>query len=155
MFMFKAEDMTGYKRCFNGDLVVNTLWAFMGALGVAWHDGIVSPDYHVYKLSDALLPKYLDIVCRSEPFKVQILRHSKGIWSSRLRLYPESLLGMRFPIPPTSIQQRIVNYLEDTFKRDSNLIAELKRSILLLEERRSALISAAVTGEIPVEEMGA
>ena len=88
VYMFKAEDMTGYKKCFSGDLVVNTLWAFMGALGIAWREGIVSPDYHVYKMSDELLPKYVDLVCRSEPFKVQILRHSKGVWSSRLRLYP-------------------------------------------------------------------
>ena len=33
--MFMAESLEGYKRCEAGDLVINTLWAWMGAMGVA------------------------------------------------------------------------------------------------------------------------
>jgi type I restriction enzyme S subunit len=33
--MFEAETNEGYKKCFSGDLVINTLWAWMGAMGVA------------------------------------------------------------------------------------------------------------------------
>ena len=63
------------------------------------------------------------------------------------------MLGMRFPFPPRNEQQKIVDYLEECFQSDVTLIAELERSIVLLEERRNALITAAITGEIPIEEM--
>jgi type I restriction enzyme, S subunit len=46
--MFEAETNEGYKLCFTGDLVINTLWAWMGAMGTARVDGIVSPAYNVY-----------------------------------------------------------------------------------------------------------
>jgi len=46
--MFEADDKAGYKRCLLGDLAINTLWAWMGAMGISPLEGIVSPDYHVY-----------------------------------------------------------------------------------------------------------
>ena len=47
--MFEAATTEGYKICLPGDLVINTLWAWMGAMGVAPEDGIVSPAYNVYE----------------------------------------------------------------------------------------------------------
>jgi type I restriction enzyme S subunit len=41
--MFEAETTEGYKICYPGDLVINTLWAWMGAMGVSPVHGIVSP----------------------------------------------------------------------------------------------------------------
>jgi len=46
--MFKAESNAGQKMCQPGDLVINTMWAWMSALGVSNHHGIVSPSYGVY-----------------------------------------------------------------------------------------------------------
>ena len=47
--MFMAETLEGYKICRPGDLVINTLWAWMGAMGVAFQRGLVSPAYNVYR----------------------------------------------------------------------------------------------------------
>ena len=47
--MFKAESYVGHKLCREGDLVINTMWAWMAALGVARQTGIASPDYAVYR----------------------------------------------------------------------------------------------------------
>ena len=47
--MFEAETTEGYKICLAGDLVINTLWAWMGAMGVSPVNGIVSPAYNVYQ----------------------------------------------------------------------------------------------------------
>jgi type I restriction enzyme, S subunit len=47
--MFLAETFVGYKRCRTGDLAINTMWAWMGALGCSPCDGIVSPSYNVYR----------------------------------------------------------------------------------------------------------
>lgn len=47
--MFMAETMEGYKLCEKGDLIINTMWAWMGALGTSNEKGICSPAYGVYK----------------------------------------------------------------------------------------------------------
>ncbi len=58
--MFEAESTEGYKVCYAGDLVINTLWAWMGAMGVSPMHGIVSPAYHIYTPCERLDPAYVD-----------------------------------------------------------------------------------------------
>ena len=87
--MFEAETTEGYKTCLPGNLVINTLWAWMGAMGVAQVQGIVSPSYNVYTTGPLLDPGYVDALVRMPVFAQEATRYSKGVWSSRLRLYPE------------------------------------------------------------------
>jgi type I restriction enzyme S subunit len=54
------------------------------------------------------------------------------------------------PKPPKDEQQRIVNYLSDVLGKIEELANGSTESICLLQERRSALISAAVSGQIDV-----
>lgn len=148
VYMFKAEDMTGYKICKPNDLVINTLWAWMGAMGVAWQEGIVSPAYHVYTPKPAMYPDYVDLLCRAKPFVAEVIRFSKGVWSSRLRLYPESFLDMRLAVPPLEEQKEMVRRMAVFADQDRQFQKSLNDSISLLRERRSALITAAVTGQL-------
>ena len=55
-----------------------------------------------------------------------------------------------FPKPPRDEQDSIVNFLEIQLKKFDTLTAEAQHAIDLLQERRTALISAAVTGKIDV-----
>jgi type I restriction enzyme S subunit len=151
--MFEAEDKTGYKRCLPGDLAINTLWAWMGAMGISSLEGIISPDYHVYTSKGRLLPEYIELLCRSRPFTAEVSRWSKGVWSSRLRLYPENFFEMRLPVPPLHEQRAIVDAVKVDQRRATSLREALQQSITLAKERRAALITAAVTGQIPMEEM--
>jgi type I restriction enzyme S subunit len=151
--MFEAESKEGYKRCSPGNLVINTLWAWMGAMGVSPEEGIVSPAYHVYELSDEILPGYVDALARTPAFTKEVTRFSSGVWSSRLRLYPEGLFEVRIPVPPLSEQKEIVAAIEKERARTREFEDALRKSIELLKERRAALITAAVTGRIPLEEM--
>ena len=155
VYMFQAEDKTGYKLCYPGDLVINTLWGWMGAMGISPLEGIVSPDYHVYTSKGLLLPEFVELICRSKPFVAEVNRWSKGVWSSRLRLYPENFFEIRLPVPPAEEQRQIVFDVETSQKKAKELTEILQQSITLAKERRSALITAAVTGQIPVEEMHA
>jgi type I restriction enzyme, S subunit len=155
VFMFKAESNIGYKLCYPGDLAVNTLWAWMGAMGVANQLGLVSPDYHVYVSKGELLPAFVEVLCRSKPFIAEVVRYSKGVWSSRLRLYPEAFFDIRFPVPPKDEQQAIVSALSNEHIRTAELESILQNSLALLKERRSALITAAVTGQLDREVMAA
>lgn len=62
----------------------------------------------------------------------------------------EILRSVQIPLPPISEQNEINKYLIKTNNSLDALIAEAKRAIELLQERRTALISAAVTGKIDV-----
>lgn len=149
--MFMAESMEGYKRCEAGDLVINTLWAWMGAMGVARQPGIVSPAYNVYQPIAELDPDYVDLLVRTPRFAEEITRYSKGVWSSRLRLYPEGLYEAWLPVPPKEEQQAIVTHIKQETEKIDAFAQATERTIALLQERRSALISAAVTGQLDLD----
>lgn len=149
--MFLAESFEGYKRVTPGDLVINTMWAWMGALGVSKHSGIVSPAYGVYRIdplqADAT---YIDALFRSRPYVAQMTRYSRGVWTSRLRLYPEVFLSLSAPLPPLDEQRQIANRLLELRREHADITDRLERAIALLRERRQAVIAAAVTGELDV-----
>jgi type I restriction enzyme, S subunit len=155
VYMFMAESVEGYKRCLSGDLVINTMWAWKGALGVAWEEGIVSPSYHVYRRRDRIEPRYFDYLCRTPEYITSINSWSKGIWSSRLRLYPDAFFEMMTLLPPLEEQQAIVELLERKAAAIDRLVKDTESHIALLGEYRSALISAAVTGQIDVRDAAA
>ncbi|MDE0432908.1 MAG: restriction endonuclease subunit S [Bryobacterales bacterium] len=152
VYMFEAETTEGYKICLKDDLVVNTLWAWMGAMGVAPVNGIVSPSYHVYKLTTRrLYPDFVNELVRLTLFAQEVTRYSKGVWSSRLRLYPEGFFEVFIPVPPKREQEEILSFLQEERHRLHDLETAVERAIALLRERRAALIAAAVNGRIEVK----
>ncbi len=148
--MFEAESTEGYKVCYAGDLVINTLWAWMGAMGVSPMHGIVSPAYHIYTPRERLDPAYVDALVRMPVFAQEAIRFSKGVWSSRLRLYPEGFYEICLPVPPRDEQRAIVAHIASETMKLDDLRAAAERSIALSKERRAALIAAAVTGKIAI-----
>jgi type I restriction enzyme S subunit len=56
------------------------------------------------------------------------------------------------PLPPMQEQEDIAVYLDQEALKFDTLTAEAQRAIDLLQERRTALISAAVTGQIDVRQ---
>jgi type I restriction enzyme S subunit len=148
--MFEAETTEGYKRVYPGDLVINTLWAWMGAMGVSSYSGIVSPAYHVYRARPTLESDYINALVRISAFAKEVSRWSKGVWSSRLRLYPQEMFQILFPVPPLEEQRRISEGIREQDAKMTELIQESEIGMTLLQERRTSLISAAVTGKIDV-----
>lgn len=153
--MFMAESNEGYKLVNPGDLIINTMWAWMGAMGVSSEQGLISPSYGVYTpISDALRPAFIDLMVRSKPFVAEATRRSKGIHSSRLRFYPDAFLDMRLPIPPLDTQDAMLGDVSSRLQREDELLRKNARAETLLREFRSALITAAVTGQIDVTTWG-
>lgn len=68
-------------------------------------------------------------------------------------LSPTRYGDLHVPIPPRTEQLEIVEHIDEAVARSNAFETDLEMSITLLKERRSALITAAVTGQIPVEEM--
>lgn len=144
--MFMAEDYTGAKLCKDGDLVINTMWAWMGALGVSSTTGIVSPAYGVYRqLEQRLRPRYMDWLFRTPMYVAEYTRRSTGVNSSRLRLYPDRFLDMPVVIPSIEDQDRIVAFLDQKTAEVDAAIAKKERLIELLAEQRGIQINQAVT----------
>ena len=144
--MFKAESYVGYKLCWPGDLVINSLWAWAYGLGVSQYHGIVSSAYGVYRLLSNLdNPQFVHWLVRSTSFQWELQVRSKGIWISRLQLTDEAFLGSPFPCPPLAEQAAIVRYLDHVDGRIGRCIDDKERLVGLLEEKRRAVVHRAVT----------
>ena len=63
------------------------------------------------------------------------------------------MIKIWFALPPISEQQAVVAEIEKVTGALDTLITEAQRAIDLLQERRTALISAAVTGQIDVRHL--
>ena len=64
-----------------------------------------------------------------------------------------TLGNLPVPVPPLDEQRRVVQALDEQTTTIGALVAETERFIELARERRAALITAAVTGQIDVREM--
>lgn len=146
--MFEAESLEGYKICKVGDIAANTMWLWAGAIGVSEYEGVISPSYNLYRQSgENYNPKYLDYLLRCTPLVQCYESMSTGIRASRLRLYPQQFLSIRFPVPPMAEQVEIVAYLD---KKCAEMDALIARKTALLEEMESykkSVIYEYVTGK--------
>lgn len=145
--MFKAASYVGSKLCQPGDIVINTLWAWMAALGASRHLGIVSPAYGVYRphRADSFNPAYLDYLLRTRAYVAEYIGRSTGIRSSRLRLYPNQFLDIALLQPPRPEQDQIVAYLRAQDAHVARLIKAKRDLIGLLTEQKLRIIDHAVT----------
>ena len=152
--MFKAASYAGHKLCRSGDLVVNTMWAWMGALGASTHSGIVSPAYAVYRprRPEGIVGIYVDGLLRSRPYVLNIVCRSTGLRASRLRLYPEEFFRLPIIQPPVEEQRRIVERIQGETAELGSAISRLEREIELLREYRARLVADVVTGKLDVRE---
>jgi type I restriction enzyme S subunit len=89
-------------------------------------------------------------------YYVLVAAASRGIFSESAgkstiaHLTAEALRRYRFTFPPSSEQTAIAAFLDNETAKLDALISEAEQAISLLQERRTALISAAVTGKIDV-----
>lgn len=145
-----AADFNTYKIARQGDVVFNKMRMWQGAVGVAPHDGLVSPDYTVAAATGALSPAYVGLLFRIGSFSAECARHSHGIVWDRLRLYWGGFREIELPVPPPDTQQEIVDCVIDATAKLDVLAFAMARTISLLKERRATLISEAVLGQLDV-----
>ena len=62
----------------------------------------------------------------------------------------DEIPNIKLPLPPLAVQQAVAAFLDRECARIDALIERAEQAIVLLRERRSALIAAAVTGQIRV-----
>jgi type I restriction enzyme, S subunit len=98
--------------------------------------------------NSSLHEDYLFNLLLSELFKNYVEPDLTGV--SVPHISPEQILSFQIPVPTYQEQKLIVEYINNEMAKIVSLIEQSNISVKLLQERRSALISAAVTGKIDV-----
>jgi len=97
-----------------------------------------------------LLPEYAVSLLRSPVARKQIEAASSGASPSMKNISNGAVAGLVLPFPPVDEQQVMLKRIsEQTTKLDA-LMAKVRTAMERLQEYRTALISAAVTGQIDV-----
>ena len=139
-----------YKCVHAGDIIVNIILAWMGSIGRSPHDGVISPAYDIWTPLEGVSSRYYHYLFRTKWFSGECYKRGKGIMMMRWRTYADQFGDIRVPFPTQQEQDYLVNLIEREESQVQNLISKCQRMIDLLQERRSALITAAVTGQIEV-----
>lgn len=146
-----AELEVGYQHICKGDLVIHTMDAFAGAIGISEDDGKATGEYAVCSpRSDDVNSEYYAYLlrCMARRQYIFILCPSVRERAPRFRFF--RFAPVLLPFPPRSEQDQIVERIKKSSARLKSLIAKTEQSIALLKEKRAALITAAVTGKIDV-----
>lgn len=151
----RSEDRSKYKVVTPGDLTYNMMRAWQGAFGAVTVNGQVSPAYVVARPVTDIDTSFVEQVLRTPQAVEQMRRNSRGITDFRLRLYWEEFKNIRIALPPVDEQIAILRSIRYETERFDALTAEAQSAISLLQERRTALISATVTGQIDVRTWSA
>ena len=107
----------------------------------------------VIRCGEKALPRFVLNFMRSKNFQEAVTLN----WSfgTQQNIGMGVVENLSVPVPPIEEQQRIAALLDSESAKFDALAAEANRAIELLQERRSALISAAVTGKIDVRSLAA
>ena len=94
---------------------------------------------------------YLLYSVRSESYLKQL--HSLPSGTKQANLSNEDVLNISIAVPSSIEEQNIISsYIAEQLSKYDSIIANSLSAIELLQERRTALISAAVTGKIDVRD---
>ena len=98
-----------------------------------------------------LLPRFLFWSFNSDYCQTSIRTVAKG--TTFLEITLDALRRIAVAAPPLAEQDAIVAFLDRAIVAIDVLMSEAEKAVDLLQERRTALISAAVTGQIDVREL--
>ena len=113
----RSEDKSLYKHVYLGDLVLNMMRAWQGAVGVVKSEAMVSPAYITAVPSAELYPLFMDFYLRRDEAIGQMNNLSYGVTDFRKRLYWDSFVKVLCHIPTVAEQERITvffTHLDDT-----------------------------------------
>ncbi|MCP1412913.1 restriction endonuclease subunit S [Paenarthrobacter sp. A20] len=113
----------------------------------------IFPDL-VYRLalSSSIDKHYLACFLSSSPARAQVESSARGSSGTMPKISHDQIRAWRIPLPSLSEQKEIAEFVRSQCDRIDDITVGASTAIELLRERRSALISAAVTGKIDVRE---
>lgn len=140
----KTDDNDNRKKVVSGDYVINSRSDRKGSSGLSRLTGSVSLINTVIT-PVGIDPFFCNHLLRSVPFQEEYYRWGKGIvadlWSTNF----SDLKNIKIPVPNPVEQRQIAAYLNRETAKIDRLIAKQQKLIKLLQEKRQAVISQAVT----------
>ena len=140
-----------------GTLVVSRMNtpALVGAAGLVREavELLYLPDRLWQVELEGVNPAFVHDWTRTSLYRAQIEIACEGTSSSMKNIDQASFRALAIAIPPRDEQDEIVKALEDSGQRSSEIATVARTAAALLRERRAALITAAVTGQIDVRSL--
>jgi type I restriction enzyme S subunit len=130
----------------SGDVLISTVRTYLKAIAhvpLAEDNLICSTGFAVLTASPRVVPRFLFYWISSDAFVGQVVARSVGV--SYPAINPGELMSLPFPPWPTNTQAAIAMFLDHELAGIDDLIWKKQRLIELLDEKRAALISRAVT----------
>jgi type I restriction enzyme S subunit len=146
-----VDESMAVSRVYNRDILLNITGASIGRSCVVpteFPPANVNQHVCIIRLSNIQYSSFAGWCFKSATIKTQIDLAQNG--AAREGLNFEQISGMLIALPSADEQQAISNFLDRETAKIDVLTAEAQIGITLLQERRTALISAAVTGKIDV-----
>ena len=109
--------------------------------------------YRIKLHKERVLPEFVSYYLGCTPVRGQIELGATGASSSMVNIGQSIILELSIAIASTEEQSQILSSIQREIVKLGTLTAEAERAIELLQERRTALISAAVTGQIDVRQL--
>jgi type I restriction enzyme, S subunit len=155
-----ADLEQAFSRVFASDVLLNITGASIGRVSLIPNNlGRTNVNQHVCIFrpqQEKVLPKYLYFLLCSQPAKEQILYCENG--TSREGLNFQQAGNLTFAVPPLEEQKTIARFLDYKTAQIDALIAKKASLLKKLAEKRSALISQAVTKgldpKVPMQDSG-
>lgn len=143
-----AEQMaeSGKYLCREGDVIYSKIRPALRKACIAPADCLCSADMYPLRGDEYLLNHYLLWFLLSEPFSAFAVLEADRVAMPKINR--ESLNALKLALPSVEEQEHISRILTRATTRIDALVEKTERSIELLKEHRSALITAAVTGQI-------
>lgn len=152
-------DTSGYKVVEHGDLVINKMKAWQGSLAVSEYNGIVSPAYHICKItSENICKKYLHYLLRDASYLPEYMRLSTGLRVGQWDLSFDDFKNIPFLVPPLAEQERIAAFLDAECAEIDAVLEKTRASIEEYKKLKQAVITQVVTkgvrGDRPMKDSG-
>jgi type I restriction enzyme S subunit len=146
-----ADSLEKYQLVEENDFVMNNQQAWRGSVGVSNYRGLVSPAYLIFSFDEEKVhPDFARHFVRDKAYVEQYMLCSLSVGTIQRQIKWPHLKKLKIVLPPIEEQKTISAFIDRETTRIDTLIDKTTRSIDLLKERRSALITAAVTGKIDV-----
>ena len=141
----KTDDGDNRKCVRTGDFVINSRSDRKGSSGLSRLDGSVSLICTVLRPQESVQGGFIHHLLRSVSFQEEFYRFGKGIVADLWSTNYSAMSGITLAMPPLEEQESIAIFLDHETAKIDALIAEQQRLIELLQEKRQAVISHAVT----------
>jgi type I restriction enzyme S subunit len=130
-------------------VVVFSRDATIGRCAITTRPMAVSQHFIAWVCGEEILPEYL--LLRLKSMTQELERLTFGATLKTIGM--PDVKTLTTPVPPVSEQDKIVEYVTQAVSTLEEMSMKTRIAIALLQERRSTLISAAVTGQIDVREL--